>query len=121
MNASYLKRTYGITVEEYVAIYNFQKGLCAICRKMLRPPNSSTKKGTKDGLRPEMDHNHKIRDKRKAVRGLLCGGKHFGCNRRLGRVDNREWLMNASEYVQNPPAQQALRELAVKQGLKGEL
>lgn len=111
MNEAYLKRTYGITLLEYQAIYDFQKGLCAICRKRLRPPNSTAKKGTRDGLRPEVDHDHRIKDKRKSVRGLLCGGRHWGCNRRLGRVDNREWLMNASSYVDDPPAQRVLKEL----------
>lgn len=110
MNEAYLKRTYGITLEEYEAIYAFQKGLCAICRKKLRPPNSPHKKGHVDGLRAELDHDHHIKDKRLSVRGLLCGGRHFGCNRRLGRVDNRPWLLNASEYIKNPPAQQVLKE-----------
>jgi hypothetical protein len=111
VNEAYLKRTYGINAEEYQKIYDFQQGLCAICRKKLRPPNSLVKKGTRDGLRPEVDHNHKIRDKRRSVRGLLCGGRHWGCNRRLGRVDNREWLLNASNYVENPPAQLVLKEI----------
>lgn len=111
MNKAYLKRQYGITPEEYQAIYDFQKGLCAICQKRLRPPNSPAKKGTKDGLRVEVDHDHRVKDKRKSVRGLLCGGRHWGCNRRLGRVDNREWLMNATEYVNNPPAQQVLKDI----------
>jgi hypothetical protein len=111
LNEAYLKRTYDITAEEYQAIYDFQGGLCAICKKHLRPPSSKITKGTRDGLRPEVDHNHKIKDKRRSVRGLLCGGRHWGCNRRLGRVDNREWLMNASAYVENPPAQQILKEI----------
>jgi hypothetical protein len=117
MNEAYLRRTYGITLEEYQLIYDFQKGLCAICHKKLRPPGSPNKKGTQDGYRMEVDHDHKIKDKRKSVRGLLCGGLRFGCNRRLGRVDNREWLLNASSYVNDPPAQQVLGKLDEKKSL----
>jgi Recombination endonuclease VII len=111
MNEAYLKRTYGITAVEYEAIYNFQNGLCPICRKKLRPPGSPNTKGNKNGLRVEVDHDHRVRDKRRSVRGLLCGGRFWGCNRRLGRVDNREWLLNASNYVENPPAQLVLKEI----------
>jgi len=111
LNEAYLKRTYGITLEEYQKIWDFQKGLCALCGKRLRPPNSPYKKGNRDGLRVEVDHDHRVKDKRKSVRGLLCGGRHYGCNRRLGRVDNREWLLNASSYVADPPAQKVLKEL----------
>jgi Recombination endonuclease VII len=39
-----------------------------------------------------------------SVRGLLCPGRHRGCNRLLGRVDSPEWLAAALEYVKNPPA-----------------
>lgn len=41
-----------------------------------------------------------------SVRGLLCPGRHFGCNRLLGRIDKPEWLAAALEYVKNPPAKQ---------------
>jgi hypothetical protein len=117
LNDAYLRRTYDITLEEYQKIYDFQGGVCAICKKKLRPPGSSNKKGSKDGYRMEVDHDHKIKDKRRSVRGLLCGGLRFGCNRRLGRVDNREWLLNASDYVQNPPAQLVLKGLDAKKPL----
>ena len=39
-----------------------------------------------------------------SVRGLLCPGRHRGCNRLLGRIDNPNWLMKALAYVQDPPA-----------------
>lgn len=40
----------------------------------------------------------------RSVRGLLCPGRHRGCNRLLGRIDNIEWLEKAIEYLKNPPA-----------------
>jgi hypothetical protein len=106
MNEAYLKRTYGITLREYEAIGDFQDWKCYICRKPLR----YAPKG-RVGLRVETDHDHKVKDRRKSVRGLLCGGRHYGCNRRLGRVDNGFWLDNASQYLKNPPAQLVLRSL----------
>lgn len=102
MNEAYLKRTYGITLAEHEAIGDFQGWLCAACKRPLRH-------GTKQGLRVETDHDHKIKDKRKSVRGLLCGGRHYGCNRRLGRVDNVEWLRNMVAYLLDPPAQRVLK------------
>ena len=40
----------------------------------------------------------------RSVRGLLCPGRHTGCNRLLGRVDNPDWLEKARNYLLNPPA-----------------
>jgi hypothetical protein len=58
--------TYGMTLETYELLLQFQGGLCAICR---RPPKKQ---------RLAVDHNHKTG----AIRGLLC----FVCNHRvLGR------------------------------------
>lgn len=42
-----------------------------------------------------------------SVRGLLCTG-HFGCNKRIGRVDKVEFLLKVIEYLQNPPAKKIL-------------
>ena len=39
-----------------------------------------------------------------SVRGLLCPGRHRGCNRLLGRVDSLTWLKAAIKYLENPPA-----------------
>jgi hypothetical protein len=119
-----LLRTYGITLEEYNVILDWQRGVCAICHK---PPTNR---------RLHTDHCHKFvkqkittykfngqwiaevkgtaiqtmnpvksvaiattRQKLKAnsVRGLLCSW----CNRGLRYYhDNPEFLLNASEYIQ---------------------
>jgi hypothetical protein len=39
----------------------------------------------------------------RSVRGLLCPGRR-GCNRRLGWVDDIEFLEKALAYLKNPPA-----------------
>lgn len=63
---SFLKRNYGITLEEYNGLLKKQNGGCAIC-------------GAKPKTRSlNVDHNHKTM----WVRGLLC---HL-CNRALGQL-----------------------------------
>lgn len=103
MNEAYLKRTYGITISEWLAIWEVQGRVCAACKRPLLY-------GAHKGLRAEVDHDHKVRERRASVRGLLCGGRYAGCNRKLGRVDNVQWLKNMAEYLSNPPAQQVLRK-----------
>lgn len=39
-----------------------------------------------------------------SIRGLLCPGRHTGCNRLLGRIDKPEWLRTSLAYLENPPA-----------------
>ena len=58
---SHLKRTYGLTVEEYDAMLAAQGGGCAICG---RPPRAD--------ISLHVDHDHNTG----AVRGILC----FRCN-----------------------------------------
>jgi len=40
----------------------------------------------------------------KSIRGLLCPGRHFGCNRLIGRVDRIPFLEKVISYLKNPPA-----------------
>jgi len=69
------------------AIYDFQRGLCAICRRPMKKPNT--------------DHCHLTG----LVRGLLCPF----CNRALGRFrDDLRLLQAAVAYLLNPPATIAL-------------
>lgn len=53
-----------------------------------------------------------------SVRGLLCPGRHRGCNRLLGRVDSIEWLRKAIAYLENPPAWKVLREKEIAEKAK---
>jgi hypothetical protein len=61
---SYLKRKYGLTIEEYDAMLAAQGGGCFICG---RPP--------RDDISLHVDHDHSTG----AVRGILC----FCCNNAL--------------------------------------
>lgn len=87
--AQNLKRHFNLTVEDYDALFQFQKGVCAICG---RPPKK---------IRLGVDHEHKSG----LIRGAIC----WGCNSMLGKArDNPDLLRRAAEYLEHPPATQAL-------------
>jgi hypothetical protein len=79
--------TYGISGEDYWAIYEAQEGRCYICRR-----------GTGARKRLSVDHCHKTG----VVRGLL----DTGCNKWvLGLLrDDTEALQRAIDYLNDPPA-----------------
>lgn len=89
-----IEAKYGISGEEYDALYEAQGGRCAICR-------TSTGKAKMLAV----DHDHKTG----IVRGLLCGS----CNHRLlgAAHDGTEILVRAIEYLENPPAPMVLERL----------
>lgn len=99
-----LMRNYGITIAEYKALLEFQNNKCALCGCELsfQKPGAP---GWFKGTRIEVDHKHGTNlPKKQTVRGLLCGGRWAGCNRKLGRLDNAAWLRAALAYIENPPA-----------------
>ncbi|WP_232535107.1 endonuclease VII domain-containing protein [Nocardia terpenica] len=83
----HIRETYGITSEQYQAIYEAQNGTCAICRRAT-------------GVRRKLavDHDHKTG----CIRGLLC----TSCNRNvLGHLrDSADALQRAIDYLIQPPA-----------------
>lgn len=82
--------TYGITLDEYAALYQAQGERCAICRWA---------RGVSKKL--AVDHDHALGNGRDAVRGLLCGP----CNQMLGRAgDDPELFRRAARYLTDPPA-----------------
>lgn len=77
----YLKRTYGITTEEYESILNKQNNSCVICSEKF-VSNKNT----------HVDHDHNTNE----VRGLLCKS----CNQGIGLLkDNPNILLNAYNYL----------------------
>ncbi len=77
-----LKRNYGITLDDYRAIFNSQKGVCAICQN----PESIA------GRTLAVDHDHKTDE----IRGLLCSK----CNSAIGILgDTSESLYKAYLYL----------------------
>jgi hypothetical protein len=78
---SYLKRTYGITLEEYDAKLAEQGGACAVCGREPRPDISL-----------HVDHDHVTG----AIRGLLC----FRCNVAIGLIsEDRNNLAAIERYL----------------------
>ena len=51
---------------------------------------------------------------RPSVRGILCGGRYAGCNRKLGRIDKPDWLKAVLAYLQDPPARKYLKQFEVQ-------
>lgn len=75
-----LRKLYGITLEEYDAMFEAQGGVCAICSK---PPG---------WMFLDVDHCH-VTDR---VRGLLCRG----CNHKISAFERHpEWLERALSYL----------------------
>jgi hypothetical protein len=85
---SFLKRLYGMSIEDFTLMLEAQDNKCAICHLEFN-----------DSRVPFVDHDHEIAkvDKRKSVRGLLC----HRCNVGLGQFDeNPQRLSAAIEYLQ---------------------
>lgn len=79
-----LKRTYGITVEQYDELLEKQNHACAVCKR----PTSDFPR------RLAVDHNHK----EGFIRGLLC----TNCNHRVvGRYRDSALLRAAADYLDN--------------------
>lgn len=95
-DAAWAKRliaTYGITAEEYWAIYEAQGGKCYICRR-----------ATGKVRKLAVDHSHETGE----VRGLLdkmCNRNILGHSR-----DEIEFFERAAEYLRNPPARAVVGE-----------
>lgn len=84
----WLKRQFGITIEEYEERFSKQNGKCAICIK------SETQNGRWGIISLSVDHCHNS----KKVRGLLC----HKCNSGLGYFqDNPERMEAAAMYIRN--------------------
>lgn len=82
-----LKRDFGITLEQYQALFVSQGGVCAVCQ--------SAENDTRDGNRKwlAVDHDHTDN----TIRGLLC----TNCNNGIGRFkDNAIALRRAADYLE---------------------
>lgn len=84
-----LQARYGITPDEYRALYYAQGGRCYVCRK-------ATGKARRLGV----DHDHLTGE----VRGLVCTGSltAMTCNRLIA-IFTRAALIRAAEMLSDPP------------------
>ncbi len=86
---THLQRRYGLTPDDYLAMYEDQGGCCAIC-------GSDEYRG-EDKCSFAIDHCHNTGE----IRGLLCNK----CNGGIGMLgDNPKLTKRATEYLLNPPA-----------------
>jgi hypothetical protein len=93
---SYLRRKYGITLEQYDEMLAAQGGACAICKKP-RPEERTL----------HVDHDHLTGE----IRGLLC----FRCNNALGDLDEEyELFVKAADYLDRDDELAALARDRVK-------
>ena len=72
-----LKRSFGMTIDQFGKLWENQQGRCVICQEDFS--NEQSRKAC-------VDHNH-LTGK---IRGLLC----WRCNLVLGHVDDAVWLLN---------------------------
>lgn len=83
--AARMFRLYGLTPEQYEALYHFQGDRCALCRR-----------ATGRSRRLAVDHDHATGE----IRGLCCGT----CNKILGHArDDAEYFYRSAAYLHFPP------------------
>lgn len=81
-----LKKSFGLTINEYDIMFEAQKGVCATCGK------EETAKNQYGVVRLAVDHNHKTGK----IRGLLCAR----CNRSIGLLnEDISTLLNIIRYL----------------------
>jgi len=86
----YLKRKYGMTLEDYERMFEGQNGVCAICGEA-RPDERTL----------HVDHDHETG----VIRGLLC----FRCNNALGDFrEEYELFQRAADYLDRDDEMAAL-------------
>ncbi len=95
LRAKHLWDNFKLTIQEWMTIFTFQGGVCAVCG------------GTnKSGNRLSTDHRHSDG----LIRGLLCAR----CNRLLGKIEDPRWqatpllLLKLANYMERPTATAAL-------------
>lgn len=92
-HAQRVEKVYGITSEEYAAMYDLQNGRCYICQRL------------SPSRRLAVDHDHDTQ----RVRGLLCPDPERGCNHAiLGPLEASPGGALAAakrmvEYLEDPP------------------
>lgn len=104
---TYLKRTYGISEQEYKQLLKLQKGVCYICGRPAKEGGRSL----------AVDHRHvrgekKLPDgeRQKLIRSNVRGLLDMSCNKGLAYYrDNPERLIRAAKYLKQPPAKKVLK------------
>ncbi len=89
----HLLKTYGLTPEAYIQLFDAQHGRCAIC-------------GMRHSGWLDVDHNHSTG----LIRGLLCPN----CNKMIGLAkDDSRRLRKAAKYLASYTAEKSMPQLAL--------
>lgn len=91
---------YGLTLDEYDTILDFQDGVCALCGKE-----------PKHGAYLHIDHSHDTHQS-----GEVLGLLDYYCNKFVKGKLSKEKIIALYNYVMNPPAQEALRKKVIAPG-----
>lgn len=92
----HIGNVFGISAEDYRAMYESQGGKCAICQR-----------ATGASKRLAVEHDHATG----WIRGLCCSPCNVGV---LGHLrDDPEALLRAADYLMNPPAFAVIGKVAV--------
>lgn len=103
---AWIKKTYGITMAEWNAIWVEQGERCAVCKRKPRVK----KDGTVETF--HLDHEHR-NGPEGPIRGICCPY----CNTRLiGRLKDAKLAQALADYLTNPPAARALGREVIAPG-----
>lgn len=95
--AEHLMKLYGLTVEQFDQIIEFQNGLCPITGRPLLAWNE--KNGKPQLIHVDHDHTTGV------VRGIVTA---YANTRLIGRLRSWETAQNLADYLRDPPATRAL-------------
>ncbi len=92
---AHIMKKYGLSEDEYRALYRAQGGRCYVCRR-----------ASGRNRRLAVDHNHLTGE----VRGLVCSGSLDAktCNRLIAILDREAFLRAAAMLSDPPPARAVL-------------
>lgn len=96
--ADRLMRLYGLTPEQYQAIWDFQDGRCPITGRVLGETS-----------KPHIDHDHVEGH----VRGIVTA---YANTRLIGRLRDWRTAQALADYLKTPPAERALGERVIAPG-----
>lgn len=98
---TWIEKIYGITMEEWDAIWLEQGQVCAIC-----------KRAPKENETFHLDHEHR-NGPSGPVRGIVCP---YDNTRIIGRLKSHERAQALADYLKDPPAPRALGREVIAPG-----
>ncbi|WP_073837498.1 endonuclease domain-containing protein [Micromonospora sp. CB01531] len=103
---AHLLKTYGISLEDWDVIWEYQGRKCAICGRepKIKPD------GTEEVF--HLDHEH-AKGQSGPIRGIVCP---YDNTRTIGRLKSHERAQRLADYLREPPATKALGRTVIAPG-----